>query len=867
MSLFLDDPVGPAAAKADYALLHQYGCRACPLARVSNKHPDMAASGSEQPLLYFLGEAPGGEEDKQGEPFVGPSGEVLRARIPRRLRGDVRFNNVVRTRPFKNATPDHVSVECCRPSVVADIERTKPRAIIGLGNVPLEWVCGWTGIGAWRGRRMPVRIGRHACWYYPTHHPSYLLRLRRREMGPGEIGSEDERMFVFDMRRAIDEAEAGLPEPDVHDARRAREGTETISGGGSGDLDRLERALAWAARLRVVGIDYETRNLRPYASDSVLLSVAVSDGKRSVAFAYDHPSTGWSARERPRVRELWTRFLREAEGVKVAHNLAFEQEWTGFFFGPELVRAGRWLCTQVQASVLDERSRGCKPGPLTLDFLTQQHFGFSLKDVFALDRDNLDKAPLEVVLQYNAPDAKYAVLLDDKQSRELKRRGLTGPAELRQRYVPTVVLSQLKGVPVSQPVVKKLLGKYEDRVRACEQEIAGLEIVKKFERLRGRYNPMSNADVLFVFRDMLGRDECEIIDKRTKKVGYSTDASVLEQIDHPLARLTLDLREAAKMASTYIRPLLDAPPKPGEEDKCVIYPDGLVHTNFNTTFTDTGRLSSDGPNLQNIPKRSEEGKEIRRAFVSRAGDLIVAADYGQLEARVIAMLSRDKRFCDILWQRYDVHGDWARRIAKQCPRLVGGRKFIEDAAVLKKLREDVKGKWTFALFFGAQHSSVAGYFGVEERELGGLFDDFWAEFGGVKDWQEELQSGYRKVGYVEIATGRRRHGPLSFNQVINTPVQGTGAEIVLDGMARMSETGDPDLQPEINVHDDLTSMRVAKDRVDVVVEKMVTHMLDCRFDFINVPLAVEVSIGKNWMEMVNVGTYSSDEWFGRKRGM
>lgn len=251
-------------------------------------------------------------------------------------------------------------------------------------------------------------------------------------------------------------------------------------------------------------------------------------------------------------------------------------------------------------------------------------------------------------------------------------------------------------------------------------------------------------------------------------------------------------------------------------------------------------------------------------FVAPPGRVILAFDYGQIEARVIAMLTKDERFCRALRERYDVHMEWAQRLAQAFPHLIGGKKFLHDKDVMKKLRNDIKGLWTFALFFGAGLPSVAGYLGVGEQEARPLYDDFWDEFSGVRAWQEDLLRFYKRHGYVQCATGRRRRGPLSFNRVINSPVQGTAAEIVMEAMCRLSETEDPELQPEINIHDDLTFMRVRADRVDKVADKVITHMLAVPFDFVNVPISVEVAMGTNWMEMQEIGTFSSDEWFAQK---
>jgi DNA polymerase len=150
----------------------------------------MDATGAKRPLIYILGEGPGRVEDETGVQFMGDSGQLLRSEIPRAFKDKIRWNNTVNCRPPRNATPDHTIVECCRPRVVSDIAKSRPKVIFGFGNVPLQWICGFTGISNWRGRRMPVNIDGHVCWYYPMFHPAFLVRK-----GRGSYTSEDERMF------------------------------------------------------------------------------------------------------------------------------------------------------------------------------------------------------------------------------------------------------------------------------------------------------------------------------------------------------------------------------------------------------------------------------------------------------------------------------------------------------------------------------------------------------------------------------------------------------------------------------------------------------------------------------------------------
>lgn len=846
--LFSNSGSPQASLDNETRLLNQLGCKACPLAGEPGR---MEPTGSAEPVVYMLGEAPGRNEIDDGRQFIGPSGQLLRGYIPRDWRGRLRWNNCVRSRPPRNRNPERTELECCRPSVVADIELAKPKAIFGFGNVPLTWISGFSGITYWRGRRMPVRVGTHTCWYYAFLHPSYLLREQRRDRRTGAVlPSEDERMTRLDLERAFRDLDR-LPEPVVHDATIALANVGLLT-----DYQKIESALRWASRLPHVGVDYETNALRPYSDGAKVLTVGVGNSEHAFAFPLDHPGARFTARQRADIADLWTRFLERAPCEKVVHNLSFEMEWSAVNFSNHVLRAGRWQDTATAAAILDERVGKTKPGCFSLEFLVQAYFGFNLKKLSNVDRKNLESTPLQAVLRYNASDARYHDTLWEALWAAIVSEGLEDAYQLALRRVPTAVLSQVKGIPIDQPTVSELSGKYAKKVAGILTRISDLPVVKEFERQRLRaFNPNSQPDVLVVFDEMLGFDAVNVVDKYSKKEKKSVDDSVLSQIDHPLAPLLQELRTASGTKSKYIDSLLIG------SESCVLFPDGLSHTNFNTYFARTGRMSSDDPNWQNFPKRDAETKEVRRSVRAGPGQLVLSFDYGQIEARVIAMFTKDKVFCKALWERYDVHMDWAERIARAYPERIGGRKNLTDKKVMKTFRTDIKNQWTFPLFFGARDTSVAGYLNIPIDVVKPLVRDFWKEFSGVRAWQERQQAFYNENGYVECLTGRRRRGPLSVNQVMNSPVQGTAAEIVMDAMCRLSEIGDLELQPEINIHDDLTFVRVDEARVDAVAERVITEMLRVPFEWAKiVPITVEMSLGKDWASSEEIGSYSSDDW-------
>ncbi|MBU6429581.1 MAG: hypothetical protein KGR26_11250, partial [Cyanobacteria bacterium REEB65] len=267
---------GAGAGKKDglpsLELMHRLQCKICPLDKVKNRNPHIPAKGAKSPLIYILGEGPGATEDAEAGHFIGKSGELLRARLPKEVLPYLRWNNVVRTRPKdadgKDRPPEKIEIECCRPSVQADIVASKPRALFGFGNLALNWATGQNGIQKWRGRKTPVDIGGHVCWFYAFMHPSALLRTGKRaryDLRPDEIGSEEERAFCFDLERALGEVEE-LPEPRVWTKADLNQGVELLT-----KLDDIERALEWAKMQAAVGLDYETFRMRPYAADAQII--------------------------------------------------------------------------------------------------------------------------------------------------------------------------------------------------------------------------------------------------------------------------------------------------------------------------------------------------------------------------------------------------------------------------------------------------------------------------------------------------------------------------------------------------------------------------------------------------------------------
>lgn len=856
--------------------LHRNECAACPLNNQAGlAHPHMEPTGAAHPLAYFLGEAPGKDEDRKGEQFVGSAGRILRHHLPHKYLDKIRWNNVVRTRPPKNRTPARVEVEACRPSITRDIEASDPRAIVGFGNVPLSWAgIGESGITLWSGRRTPIMVGGRARWFFPIIHPSAVQYDAHWHgvQSPGRYGSEIEFQFALHMRRALGAIEAGLPEPIVHTREDAERNIEWVDGsGGHYDVARVAAHLRRAARRRVAGIDYETQGLRPYADGAKILTASVTTEKDgTLAFPFDHRGAKWSPSQRVQIDELWSEFLYDPYCRKIAHHLAFEMEWSAYFYGSECIWSGSWGDSYAQAYVLDPQ-----PGTHSLSFLVRQHFGLDVKKLFSLNMSNLDGEPLEKVLRYNGPDSKYALLLYLVQVAELRQAGLLPLYQEHVQRVPTAVLTQLKGVPINQAAALRLGEQYIPRMLGAQRAMHGLEAVKEFERATGkRFRPSANEDVKRVANEGLGYKLA------------SVDEAALETVDHEFAREMIKWRKAAKIYGTYVTPTSDVETRaslnaqmlaglreingPGAElpeaKPSQVYSDGLAHPQTKVNRTKTSRTSADDFNYQNWPKRGAADAIEVRGIVRplKSDEVLVSFDYGSIQFRNVGMESLDRNLLAALWNDYDVHMDFMEQAARLYPRWVkeGVKALAHDKALVKKYRNIAKNKFVFPSCFGAQPKSKAEGMGVPIGISEKMHDIFFDRFGGIGNWHAKLRADYYKTGYVTGLSGYRRQAPVGFNELINSPIQADEAKIVLDAMVRMSKLQEDLLQPIMEIHDDLTFVWPKK-QVDALTERVLPIMLAPPFAWARVtPIVVERAIGADWASLKDAGVFSSHRYDG-----
>ena len=878
--------------------LYNVGCKACPLNKARGlQHPKMDATGSKQPIIYMLGEGPGRDEDKHGRQFIGASGQLLREYIPKGLLREIRWNNSINCHKEGNADPTPQELACCRSRVVKDIEETKPKAIFGFGAIPLKWAIDEEMISRWRGIRVPIKVGNHTCWFYAFNHPAYLLRLRKSSPKAKKlIKGEQEIFFERDIERAIDEAE-DLAKPKVFEGDEIEEGITLIDGsGGWKDVKRVKAKLRKYAKLPDVAFDYETasderskeRKVRPYGKNARILSIAVGTFGDTTAFPLYHRESKWSDQQRKAVIDAWVEFL-FSKSEKIAQNLFFELEWSIFFFGLDIVRASVWHDTMSQAYVL-----GRPLGTTNLDALILTNFGFRLKDVCPVNVEQLDYEPLDKALLYNALDCKWEHALFAAQEHRIVEEDLEEVYLEQVRRTPVIALKSYFGVLVDFDAVIEFDKKYSPEIKKLEDWFARSNSAAKFRERMGRdFKPSSPQDVQKMFVNVLGRKECLIESKAegAPKNKYSTEDSILEKIPLRIAEKLRAYRAVKGNKSKYIDNLLPKNyetgyrTKKGELGK-VVWSDGITHAALRHQFLVSRRTSCTFPNEQFWPKRSAEFRELRKVFAAPSRKIMreleskydiynfpsylneddcwfVAIDYGQIQARIAGMLSKDRLYCKYLWDKNDLHMRWTKKLARAYPARIGGTKFLKDPDVLKEFRNDVKNQWTFPLIFGAAPDSVSGYLHIPVDILKKMIEEFFGEMPGLRKWQKRTRKFYDDHGYVEGPTGWRRYGPINHGEVINTPIQNAEAEIVLDAMTRLSEAAQEldkwQFQTRLEVHDEL-GFWIPKKTIDRDLEFIADHMLECKhFPWINVPLCIEVSKGPNWYDLEKVSELFSDD--------
>ena len=571
---------------------------------------------------------------------------------------------------------------------------------------------------------------------------------------------------------------------------------------------------------RILSLDTETTSTSPIEAELVGLSFAVEATK---AFYVPVPEI---REEAQKVVEIFRPVYENESIVKVGQNIKYDLEVL-MKYGVNL--KGQLFDTMIAHYLIQPELRH------NMDYMAEVYLNYQTIHIDALigpkgknQRSMRSLTPAEVY-EYACEDADITLKLKNVLEPKLKEAEVESLFwNIEMPLVPVLASMEMNGVLINTDSLQETSKLFKERMIELERHI--------YELAGETFNissPKQVGDILF--------GKMQIIEKpkKTKTGQYVTSEEVLQQLrmKHPIVDDILNYRGLKKLLGTYV----DALPK-------LIHPKtGHIHTSFNQTVTATGRLSSSDPNLQNIPVRGEDGKEIRKCFIPEPGCLFFSADYSQIELRVMAHLSGDKNMIHAFQEGYDIHAATAANIYK---------KDIND--VNRDERTKSK-RANFGIIYGITVFGLAERLDIERAEARRLIDGFFETFPQVHDYMELSKQTVREKGYAETVFHRRRYLPditshnatvrgFAERNAINAPIQGSAADIIKVAMVHIYER----FQHEnirskmiLQVHDELnfSVYPEEKERVETIVLEEMQNAYQ-----LAVPLVADCGWGANWLE-------------------
>ena len=586
---------------------------------------------------------------------------------------------------------------------------------------------------------------------------------------------------------------------------------------------------AWVQRLRAAELfafDTETTSLDYMQAELVGVSFAIEPGEAAyVPIAHDYLGVP-DQLPRDEVLGALKPLLEDAALAKVGQNLKYDMS--------VLARCGIELRgirydTMLESYVLESTATRHDMDSLALKYLGEKTVKFV--DIAGKGKGQLtfNQIGLEQAGPYAAEDADVTLRLHQalwpKLEAEPKLRELFDQVEIP--LVPVLSRIERNGVLIDSDALYRQSSELEGEMKTITEQA--------FEAAGGAFNLASPKQIQEI---LYGRMDLPVLAK-TPKGAPSTAEAVLQELaeDYELPRLILAHRGLAKLKSTYTDKL------PAQVDPGT----GRVHTSYHQAVAATGRLSSSDPNLQNIPVRSEQGRRIRRAFIAADGNRLLAADYSQIELRIMAHLSGDVGLTTAFGEGRDVHSATAAEVFG-----------VALDAVTKDMRRNAKAI-NFGLIYGMSAFGLAKQLGIPRKAAQEYIDLYFARYPGVKQYMESIREQAREQGYVETVFGRRLHLPeinsrngqrrqYAERTAINAPMQGTAADIIKRAMIQVDEwigREAPEVRMVMQVHDELV-FELPEERVEAVAE-VVKGLMQGVVE-LAVPLVVDLGSGLNWDE-------------------
>tara|TARA_Y100000768_G_scaffold379586_1_gene355518 strand:+ start:261 stop:3038 length:2778 start_codon:yes stop_codon:yes gene_type:complete len=592
------------------------------------------------------------------------------------------------------------------------------------------------------------------------------------------------------------------------------------------NLKEIEKWINEAEEIGEIAVDTETDSLDPHQANLVGISLSTKIGK-ACYIPIGHKSK--ECLDKKKVLQKLKPLLEDPSIKKIGQNIKFDF----IIFFKNGITLNSLEDTMLMSYVLDAgRNRH------NMDTLSQIHLNHNtikFKDLVGIGKKQINFSEVEInkAKDYAAEDADITFRLYKKLYKRLKSEKLINIYEIFEKpLIKILALMEIEGIKIDKKFLKSLSLKFEKKIDKIQKEI--FKISKKEFNIA---SPKQLGEIIYNDLKIAGL-------KKTKKGSFATSASVLEDLafkGHDFAQLVLDWRQLSKLKNTYSDSL---PEHLNPKTK-------RVHTSFLLAATTTGRLASSDPNLQNIPIKSEDGKEIRKAFIAEKDNVLISADYNQIEMRILADLANVKELKKAFRNNEDIHSLTASQIFN-----------INIKNVDKDQRRKAKAI-NFGIIYGISQYGLAKQINVSNYEAEEFLHSYFAKFPEIKKYMDDTIKFCRKSGYVNNIFGRRSH----FNSIndknynirnfqeraaINAPIQGSASEIMRLAMIRLDKkmSDQKSLKSKIllQIHDELI-FEVHKDEITKMTKIIKDEMISVAnsdYHSFSIPLTVDINRGDNW---------------------
>ena len=592
------------------------------------------------------------------------------------------------------------------------------------------------------------------------------------------------------------------------------------------DPSEIDNWIKEAEDVGEVAVDTETNSLDPHQADLIGVSLSSKIGKACyIPIGHNFEK----CIDKKIVIEKLKPLLEDPSIKKIGQNIKFDF----IVFFNHGINITSMEDTMLMSYVLDAGKN--RHNMDTLSEIHLNHKTISFKELVGSGRKEINFSQVDIVKakDYAAEDADITLRLYKKFYKNLKEEKMINIYEIFEKpMIKILAFMEIEGIKIDNKFLKVLSNKFGKKIEMIQKEI--FKISKKKFNIA---SPKQLGEIIYNDLKIAGL-------KKTKKGGFATSAAVLEDLafkGHVFPKLVLDWRQVSKLKNTYSDSLQEHINKKTKR----------VHTSFLLAATTTGRLASSDPNLQNIPIKSEDGKDIRKSFIAKENHLLISADYNQIEMRILADLADVKGLKKAFKNNVDIHSLTASQI------------FNVDIKMISQDQRRKAKAINFGIIYGISQYGLAKQINVSNHEAEKFLNSYFAKFPEIKVYMDQTKKFCRKSGYVNNIFGRRSHF-LSINDknfnirnfqeraAINAPIQGSASEIMRLAMIRLDKrlNGEKDERTKmlLQIHDELifeAPKNEAKRISKIIIDEMSGVAKSDHHSF-SIPLTVDLNIGDNW---------------------